>query len=83
MPALALFEILEGIISSVPQAIELYNKLVPLIAPKADIHPDAIAEVNALVPKAHAAVETAHTALETLISAHTSNATPPAPPAAS
>lgn len=61
---------LEGIISSVPEALALYHKLVPLISERADIHPDQIAEVTALVPAAHAAVETAHEAISTLINTH-------------
>lgn len=67
---MTIFEILEGIISSVPEAVALYHKVVPLISQRADISPDQIAEVTALVPAAHAAVETAHQAIATLIDTH-------------
>lgn len=65
-----IFALLEGIISSVPEAIALYHKLVPMISQNADIHPDQIAEVNALVPTALATVQTAHEAIGALIGAH-------------
>jgi hypothetical protein len=66
-----LIALIEGLISSVPEAISLWHRVAPLISPNADIHPDQIAEVNALVPEAHAAVEIAHAAIAALIGAHT------------
>jgi hypothetical protein len=71
-----IFAILEGLISSVPEAIALYHKVVPLIAPGADVTPEQMAAVAALAPEAHAAVDAAHQAIGALISAH--GATPPA-----
>jgi hypothetical protein len=65
-----IFAILEGLISSVPEAVTLYHKIVPLLSPNADIHPDQIAAINALVPDATAAVTLAHEAIATLISTH-------------
>jgi hypothetical protein len=63
--------ILEGIISSVPEAIALFEKLAPLIAPRANITPAEAAAVTNLVPIAHAAVATAHDAIAALVATHT------------
>lgn len=77
-----IFAILEGLISSVPEAIALYHKVVPLISPRADVTDAQIAEVAVLAPEAHAAVDIAHQAIAQLINAH--GATPvPAPAPAS
>lgn len=62
--------ILEGIISSVPEAVQLYHKIAPLISTRADIPQEHIDEIEALVPVAHDTVQTAHTALSTLLDAH-------------
>jgi hypothetical protein len=62
--------ILEGIISSVPEAIQLYHKVAPLISQRADISDADIASVNALVPEAHTAVALAHSAIATLTQVH-------------
>lgn len=62
--------ILEGIISSVPEAIQLYHKIAPLISQRADITEDEVSAVNALVPEAHTAVALAHSAIATLTQVH-------------
>jgi hypothetical protein len=62
--------ILEGIISSVPEAIELYHKIAPMINVRADIHPDQIAEVKHLATSVSSIVSTAHDAIATLIDTH-------------
>jgi hypothetical protein len=71
-----IFAILEGLISSVPEALALYQKVATLIAPAAGVTDAQIAEVAALAPAAHAAVDVAHQAIGQLISAH--GVTPPA-----
>jgi hypothetical protein len=65
-----IFAILEGLISSVPEAIALYHKVVPLLSPNADISDAQIAEVTALAPEVHAAVDIAHAAIAQLIDSH-------------
>lgn len=65
-----IFAILEGLISSVPEAIALYHKVVPLLSARADISQTQIDEVTALAPVVHATVETAHEAIAALIGAH-------------
>lgn len=77
---LDILRILAGLISSVPEAVELWHKIAPLISPNADIHPDQQAAINALVEPAHQAVEIAHNALNTLIGTHAPEFTPPTPP---
>lgn len=62
--------ILEGLISSVPEAIQLFHKIAPLISQRADISDEQIASVNAAVPIAHEVVSGAHKALQLLIDAH-------------
>lgn len=62
--------ILEGIISSVPEAIQLYHKVAPMITTRADITDGEIAAVNELVPTAHAIVQSAHEAIDKIIDAH-------------
>lgn len=76
---LDILKILAGIISSVPEAVELFNKVAPLIFPNSEIHPDQVAEINALAGPAHTAVEIAHNALTTLITSHAPDYTPPQP----
>lgn len=71
-----IFAILEGLISSVPEAIALYHKVVPLLSPNADISEAQMAEVTALAPEVHAAVDMAHAAISDLIDAHTASAVP-------
>lgn len=75
-----IFEILEGLISSVPEAITLYHKIVPLISPNADVSDAQIAEINEIAPQVHAAVQVAHDAIAALIDTHTT--TTVSPPAA-
>lgn len=72
-----IFAILEGLISSVPEAISLYHKVVPLISVNADISDAQIAEVNALAPAVHDAVQVAHDAIATLVNVHTTTTTAP------
>lgn len=48
--------IIEGLIAAVPEATMLWNKVVGLITPAADIPDQQMAEIQALVPVAHAAV---------------------------
>lgn len=69
---LDLFAALEGLISSVPEAIAAYHKIIPFFSPRADISDSEIAEVNSLIPTAHAAVDMAHQAIAALVSAHSS-----------
>ena len=63
-------KIIDGLISSVPEAITLWHRIMPMIAPSADVSQADIDAVDALVPEAHAAVEFAHGAISSLISAH-------------
>lgn len=70
-----IFAILEGLISSVPEALALYQKVAALIAPAAGVTDTQVAEVAALAPAAHAAVDVAHQAIAQLITAH--GVTPP------
>jgi hypothetical protein len=69
--------IIEGLISSVPEAVSLWNKVVPLVAPAAGVSDAQVAAVAALAPEAHAAVAVAGQAINALIAAH--SATPAAP----
>lgn len=62
--------ILEGLISSVPEAIQLFHRIAPLISQRADISDAQIAEVNAAVPVVHEVVSDAHKAIQLLIDAH-------------
>lgn len=72
-----ILDILEGLISSVPEALALYHKVAGLIAPKADVTDEQIAEVAALAPVVHAAVATTNQAVQALVATHTQ---PPADP---
>lgn len=62
--------LLEGIISSVPEAIGLFHKIAPLIDVRADVTPEQVAVVSAIAPEVHALVEDAHKALTLLFDAH-------------
>ncbi len=67
---LSLVAIIEGLISSAPEAVELWNKISGLVAPTADVPADQVAAINALVPVAHAAVDTLHAALDQVVASH-------------
>lgn len=69
---------LEGIISSVPKAVELYHELAPLLSPRADIPQEKIDVINELVPVAHAAVDATQGAISQIIEAHAATAPAPA-----
>lgn len=62
--------ILEGIISSVPAAIDLWNKVAPLIDEHVNIPQEKIDAIKSLVPEAHLVVKSAHDAVATLITTH-------------
>lgn len=70
MNTAAIISILEGLISSVPEAINLFNKLAPLIMAHPDIPIHVANEIEALVGSAHDAVAKAHTAIGDIISTH-------------
>jgi hypothetical protein len=73
-------KLLEGLLSSVPEAVQLFNKIAPQIAPNAAIEPAVLDEIEMLAPVAIAAVQTSQAAIATLVNAHPNLATPPAEP---
>jgi hypothetical protein len=58
-----LVNILEGIISSLPAAEALWQRIMPLVDKDLEITPEQHAEISALTPIAHAAVSTWHAIL--------------------
>lgn len=66
-----LIALLESLISSIPAATELYQKIVPHISQNAEIPEQAMQEINVLTPLAQGAVAAAHNAVSTLVTAHT------------
>lgn len=74
--------IIEGLISSVPEAIRLWQCLAPHIALKAEIPAEIVAEINSLIAPAHAAVGVAHQAINALVAVHVPGLGDPAPAAA-
>jgi hypothetical protein len=67
--------ILEGIISSVPEAIALWKRIEPLVGLTPGADDTVIAAITADVPIVHEAVTLAHTAIADLIAAHQPAAT--------
>lgn len=65
-----IFKLLEGIISSAPEAVELWNKISGLIEPKSNVPQNQVDVINELAPIAHAAVDTLHQAIGTIINSH-------------
>lgn len=63
--------LIEALISSVPEAVQLWDKIAPMIDVKAGLSDAAVAEVNALAPAATDAVSTARDAVKALVATHT------------
>jgi hypothetical protein len=61
---------LQGIISSVPEAIALFEQLKTVIAPADNVPETTLNELAAAVPLAHAAVTEVHDALAVIVAAH-------------
>lgn len=61
------FAILEGIISTVPEAVALYHKLVPLVSVRADIPDTTREEITKLADVAHSIVAERRQAIGTII----------------
>jgi len=59
--------IIEGLISSAPEAIALWQKIAPMVATKPGTSEEHLDEVTTLAPAAHAAVETLHQAVDVLV----------------
>lgn len=70
----SLVQLIEGLISSVPEAIGLWNKIAPLVEPKAEVDEAVVSEINQLAPLAHAAVASSAAAIGSLISVHSAPA---------
>lgn len=62
--------LIEGIISSVPEAIKLWQLIAPHITSNADIPQDVIDKVNAMAPIAHEVVDDAHRGIQLLLDTH-------------
>ena len=77
-----IFAILEGLISSAPEAIALYQRIVPLLSKNAAASDDEVTAVNDLAPVAIAAVQTLHAAIAQVVTSHTVPSTMWRPPAA-
>lgn len=67
---MSIIAVLEGLISSVPEAVQLYHRIAPLIGPRADISQEEIDHITAIAPDVHAVVTSAHRAIVSLIDAH-------------
>lgn len=72
MSPLMVIQIITQIISSVPEALDLWKKLVPLIGVKDDIHPDTVVEIKELAAATIPMVEHAHKAIAMLVDTHAS-----------
>lgn len=62
--------LIEGLISSEPLAVGLWQKIAPLIAPKAGIPQPVLDELSAAAPVVHAAVDTLHQAIGQIVNSH-------------
>jgi hypothetical protein len=70
MSPLIVVQIITQIISSVPEAIDLWKKIMPLIGVKDDIHPETVAEIKELAAATIPVVEHAHKAIAMLVDSH-------------
>lgn len=63
--------LIESIISSVPEATQLWQKIAPLVSTSAEIPEDVENDINELAPVAQAAVGQAASAITALVQVHT------------
>lgn len=70
MNLMAILSFLEGAVSSVPEAIALFNKIKPYLGLKEELPDHVVSELSALAPAAMDAVNVAHNAIATLIAVH-------------
>lgn len=72
MGPMTVVEIIEGIISSVPEAIAMWNKIAPFIMAKSTIPADIVQDIQRDAPVVHSLVDDAQSAIRTLVDTHMS-----------